>query len=267
MTENQNFVMEMKNLRFSRGGRVIFDALDVQLERGLITAVMGPSGTGKTTFLQLLTRQLQPDHGDVLLNGESILNYKGRKLYQMRQRMSLLFQQGALFTDLNVFENVAFSLREHTNLSEDMIRDLVLLKLEAVGLRGAAYLSVSQLSGGMARRVALARAIMMDPEIIMYDEPFTGQDPISRGVLLKLIRGLNVALGLTTILISHDIQETLSIADRALVLADGGVLAYGRPEQLLESTDPALTQFLGGLPDGAVPFHYPAKSLTQELGL
>jgi phospholipid/cholesterol/gamma-HCH transport system ATP-binding protein len=267
MSKDSRFILEVRDLYFYRGKRPIFNGINVSIPRGKVTAIMGPSGTGKTTFIQLLSRQLTPSAGDVLIDGTSIVHANRKALYAQRRKMGMLFQQGALFTDLNVFENVAFSLREHTTLDESMIRDLVLMKLEAVGLRGAAYFDVSELSGGMARRVALARAIMMDPQLMFYDEPFTGQDPISKGVLLKLIRELNDALGMTSIVVSHDVTETLSIADFGIVLSQGGVLGSGTPEELYTSDNPALKQFLGGLPDGEVPFHFPAAPFSQELGL
>ncbi|MDF1759536.1 MAG: ABC transporter ATP-binding protein [Coxiellaceae bacterium] len=267
MSERDTPVVELSQVSFSRGAKKIFNEISLRLERGLVTAIMGPSGTGKTTLLNIIGAQLKPDDGDVRIDGQSNIGLSRNELYQLRRRMGMLFQQGALFTDLNVFENVAFILREHTNLSNDMIRDLVLMKLQAVGLRGAAYMDTSQLSGGMARRVALARAIMLDPEIMMYDEPFTGQDPIGRGVLLKLIRELNDTLKMTTIMVSHDVKETLMIADRVCVLSEGKVLGYGSPEQLLQSADPGLHQFINGLPDGTVPFHYPAQDYAKELEL
>lgn len=267
MSANESPIVELSQVSFNRGHKQIFREVNVTIERGLVTAIMGPSGTGKTTLLNLINAQLQPDCGDVKIDGESVVALKRQQLYQLRRRMGMLFQQGALFTDLNVFENVAFILREHTDLREDMIRDLVLMKLQAVGLRGAAYLEINQLSGGMARRVALARAIMLDPEIMMYDEPFTGQDPIGRGILLKLIRELNDTLGMTTILVSHDVKETFQIADRVCVLSQGKVLGYGSPDELLQSSDPGLHQFINGLPDGTVPFHYPAEDYARELEL
>ncbi len=266
-SDNESPIVELSQLHFNRSHKPIFCGLDLTIERGLITAIMGPSGTGKTTLLNLISSQLLPDRGEVRLEGVLTTGLKRRDLYKIRRNMGMLFQQGALFTDLNVFENVAFILREHTDLSEAMIRDLVLMKLQAVGLRGAAYLEISQLSGGMARRVALARAIMFDPKLMMYDEPFTGQDPIGRGILLKLIRELNDTLNMTTILVSHDVKEAFSIADRVCILSQGLVLGYGTPEELRQSKDPGLHQFINGLPDGTVPFHYPAKDFAEELEL
>lgn len=259
----QNLV-EIKNLHFNRQ-RPIFSGVDVTIPRGKITAIMGPSGTGKTTLLRLIGGQLRPNKGHVMVHGQNIHLLNRRALYALRKRMGLLFQSGGLFTHLDVFENVAFPLREHTRLSEAMIHSLVLMKLEMVGLRGAHALLPSELSGGMSRRVALARAIALDPELIMYDEPFSGQDPISMGVLVKLIRTLNDALNLTSIIVSHDVQETLSIADYVYVIADGKVIGQGEPNAINSDNTGQLKQFLGGLPDGPVPFHYPALKLSDEL--
>jgi len=259
-----NYV-ELKNLSFRRDGRLIFDDISLQIPKGKITSILGPSGTGKTTLLGLITGQLSPQSGDVLVDGLSVPNLSRQALFELRKKLSLLFQSGALFTDMSVFENVAFALREHTNLPEHMIRDLVLLRLENVGLRGAGQLMPSQLSGGMARRVALARSIILDPELIMYDEPFTGQDPVSKGVLVTLIRSLNAELSLTSVLVSHDVEEALSISDQVYVLSHGQVIASGTPQQLRDSDDTELKQFLFGLPDGPVSFHFPAKPLVEEV--
>lgn len=226
---------------------------------------MGPSGSGKTTLLRLLGGQLRPESGDVVVNGHHIPSLDRAKLFEVRKTMGMLFQSGALFTDLTVFENVAFPLRIHTELADDMIRDLVVMKLQAVGLRGATQLMPSELSGGMARRVALARAIALDPEIIMYDEPFTGLDPIAKGVIVQLIRTLNEAFAMTTIVVSHDIQETASIADYIYVISDGKVIGSGTPESLLANPSPRIQQFIQGLPDGPVPFHYPAEDYGDDL--
>ena len=226
---------------------------------------MGPSGTGKTTLLRLIGGQLIPDQGSVTVAGQIVHKLDRNSLYNLRKKMGMLFQEGGLFTHLNVFENVAFPLREHTTLCESMLRNLVLMKLQMVGLRGARYLMPSELSGGMARRVALARAIALDPGLIMYDEPFSGQDPISMGVLVKLIRTLNDTLGLTSIIVSHDVSETLSIADYAYVIADGKVIGKGTPEELKQNEAAQVTQFLRGLPDGPVPFHYPAENFERDL--
>lgn len=258
-------LVEIRALRFSRGSRTIFDGIDLDIRRGRITAIMGPSGTGKTTLLRLIGGQLRPQAGSVRVDGEEVARLSRNELYALRKRMGMLFQSGALLTDLTVFENVAFPLREHTRLSDRMIRDLVLMKLEAVGLRGARDLMPSELSGGMARRVALARAIALDPLMIMYDEPFTGQDPISMGVLVKLIRTLNDALGLTSIIVSHDVAETASIADYIYVIAGGKVIEHGTPAALRDTHSEWARQFLEGLPDGPVPFHYPAPPFADDL--
>jgi phospholipid/cholesterol/gamma-HCH transport system ATP-binding protein len=252
-------------MKFSRGERVIFDGIDMDIPRKGITAIMGPSGTGKTTLLKLIGGQLRPDAGTIEVDGQNVHKLKTSQLYALRKRMGMLFQTGALLTDLTVFENVAYPLREHTRLSEGMIRQLVLLKLNAVGLRGAAQLMPAELSGGMARRVALARAISLDPMMIMYDEPFTGQDPISMGVLLKLIREMNNVLDICSIVVSHDVRETLSIADYAYVISDGEIVGQGQPDELDNSDSPWIKQFMGGLADGPVPFHYPAVSVFDDL--
>lgn len=264
MRDNENLV-EVKNLTFKRGERVIYDNLNLKVKKGKITAIMGPSGIGKTTLLRLIGGQLIPDAGDILFDGESVVKASNSKLYQLRQRMGMLFQSGALFTDLSTFDNVAYPIREHTRLSESLIRKLVLMKLEAVGLRGAAQLMPSELSGGMARRAALARAIALDPDLIMYDEPFAGQDPISMGVIVDLIKKLNQALNLTSIVVSHDVDEVLSIADYAYIVADKRIIAEGTSEALLASKDPQVVQFLAGKADGPVQFHYPAADYTEEL--
>lgn len=245
-------------------GHVIFEDVDVLIPRGKITAIMGPSGTGKTTLLRLIGGQLAPSTGQIIVDGKDINQLSRQALYHLRRRMGMLFQSGGLFTHLNVFENVAFPLREHTQLNDAMIKTLVLMKLQMVGLRGAAHLMPSELSGGMSRRVALARAIALDPALIMYDEPFTGQDPISMGVLVKLIRSLNTALGLTSVIISHDVKETMSIADYVYVISNKKIIAQGTPDDLLAHPSNQLQQFLQGLPDGPVPFDYPAKSLQED---
>lgn len=259
-----NNLVEIENLHFQRNGRKIFNGVDLVIPRGKITAIMGPSGTGKTTLLRLIGGQLQPTKGNVIVNRKIVHKLSRHGLYQLRKQMGMLFQNSGLFTHLTVFENVAFPLREHTKLSENLIRSIVLMKLEMVGLRGARDLMPSELSGGMVRRVALARAIALDPQLIMYDEPFSGQDPISMGVLIKLIRTLNDALGLTSIVVSHDVQETLGIADQVYVIADGKIIGKGTPTSLNNDRSIQLQQFLQGLPDGPVPFHYPAKSLQQD---
>ncbi|GLT18352.1 ABC transporter ATP-binding protein [Vibrio zhanjiangensis] len=258
-------LVTIKNLTFFRGKRRIFDDISLNVPRGKVTAIMGPSGIGKTTLLRLIGGQLYPDKGEVWFDGENIPTLNRKRLYKKRKKMSMLFQSGALFTDLNVFDNVAFPLREHTRLDETLIRTLVLLKLEAVGLRGASQLMPSELSGGMARRAALARAIALDPELIMYDEPFVGQDPITMGVLVELIRNLNQALGVTSVVVSHDVPEVMSIADWVYILANGKIIAKGTPEELHANPDPQVQQFLLGNADGPVPFRYPAQALTKEL--
>lgn len=265
MNNDNPVLVKVRNLVFSRGNRKIFDGVDLDIQRGRITAIMGPSGTGKTTLLRLIGGQLRPASGSVHVDGQQVDTLRHAALYRMRQRMGMLFQNGALLTDMNVFDNVAFPLREHTGLPEDMIRDLVLMKLHAVGLRGARELMPSELSGGMARRVALARAIALDPMIMMYDEPFTGQDPISMGVLVRLIRELNDALGLTSVIVSHDIAETCSIADYIYLLSDGKVVGHGTADELGRSSSEWAQQFLKGLPDGPVPFHYQAEDYLQDL--
>ena len=261
---NKNLI-EVKNLTFKRGERVIYDNLNLKVQQGKITAIMGPSGIGKTTLLKLIGGQLHPEQGEILFDGQDICRLSNRELYEVRKRMGMLFQSGALFTDISTFDNVAFPIREHTRLPESLIRQIVLMKLEAVGLRGAADLMPSELSGGMARRAALARAIALDPDLIMFDEPFTGQDPISMGVIVSLIKRLNEALNLTSIVVSHDVQEVLSIADYAYIIADKHVIAEGTSEQLLASQDPQVVQFLKGEEDGPVKFHYPAGDYVEEL--
>ena len=261
---NKNLI-EVKNLTFKRGERVIYDNLNLKVQQGKITAIMGPSGIGKTTLLKLIGGQLHPEQGEILFDGQDICRLSNRELYEVRKRMGMLFQSGALFTDISTFDNVAFPIREHTRLPESLIRQIVLMKLEAVGLRGAADLMPSELSGGMARRAALARAIALDPDLIMFDEPFTGQDPISMGVIVSLIKRLNEALNLTSIVVSHDVNEILSIADYAYIIADKHVIAEGTSEQLLARQDPQVVQFLKGEADGPVKFHYPAKDYVEEL--
>lgn len=258
-------LVEIRELRFARGDRVIFDGVDIDIPRGKVTAIMGPSGTGKTTLLKLIGGQLQPLEGSIRVDGEDVAKLSRSRLYALRKRMGFLFQSGALLTDLDVYENVAFPLREHTQLPESMIRDLVLMKLQAVGLRGARRLMPSELSGGMARRVAMARAIALDPMMMMYDEPFTGQDPISMGVLVKLIRTLNDALNLSSIVVSHDVQETAAIADYIYLLSGGKVVGQGTPDELGRSDSAWAQQFLQGLPDGPVPFHYSATDYASDL--
>jgi phospholipid/cholesterol/gamma-HCH transport system ATP-binding protein len=258
-------LVTIKDMTFSRGERAIFDNVSLQVPKGKVTAIMGPSGIGKTTLLRLIGGQIYPETGDIWFDGENIPTLSRSKLYQARKKMSMLFQSGALFTDLTVFDNVAFPLREHTQLSEELIRTLVKLKLEAVGLRGAGELMPSELSGGMARRAALARAIALDPDMIMYDEPFVGQDPITMGVLVELIRNLNHALGVTSVVVSHDVPEVMSIADHAYILANGKIIASGSPQELRENPDPMVQQFLQGEADGPVPFRFPSESIGKDL--
>ncbi len=262
---NESPLVEIRGLRFARGDRMIFDGIDLDIQRGKVTAIMGPSGTGKTTLLKLIGGQLRPQEGTIRVDGEEVTRLSRDRLYRLRKRMGFLFQSGALLTDLDVYENVAFPLREHTRLPESMLRDLVLMKLQAVGLRGARRLMPSELSGGMARRVAMARAIALDPMMMMYDEPFTGQDPISMGVLVKLIRTLNDALGLSSIVVSHDVQETAAISDYIYLLSGGKVVGQGSPEELGRSDSAWAQQFLQGLPDGPVPFHYAAPDYAEDL--
>lgn len=257
--------VEIKNLVFTRKSHCIFNSIDMVVEQGKITAIMGPSGSGKTTLLQLIGAQLKPDSGTVVVNGKNMHQLSRKALYEARRSMGLLFQSSALFTHLSVFDNVAFPLREHTQLNASMLRDIVLMKLEAVGLRGAANLMPSQLSGGMARRVALARTIALDPELMMYDEPFTGQDPISLGVLVRLIKRLNELLHTTTIIVSHDVEETCSIADYIYLISGGKIIGEGSPQTLIQSSEPQIRQFMHGEADGVVPFHYPAIAYTEEL--
>lgn len=262
---NSEHLVEIRDLHFKRNAHVIFDGVNIDVQRGKVTAVMGPSGAGKTTLLRLIGGQLKPQSGTVVVNGENIPTLSRDRLYQVRRKMGMLFQSGALFSDLTVFDNVAFPLREHTRLPESMIRDLVLMKLQAVGLRGARELMPAELSGGMERRVALARALALDPSLIMFDEPFAGQDPISMGVLVQLIRLLNDALKMTTVIVSHDVQETISIADYIYVIADGQVVGSGTPKDLMQSEGGWVQQFMQGLPDGPVPFHYPAQAYSKDL--
>jgi phospholipid/cholesterol/gamma-HCH transport system ATP-binding protein len=265
LTSDTDPLVKIRGLRFFRGERAIFDGVDIDIPRGKITAIMGPSGSGKTTLLKLIGGQLRPQAGSVEVDGQNIHRLSRRALYRLRIRMGMLFQSGALLTDISVFDNVAYPLREHAPLPSSMIRKLVLLKLESVGLRGARGLMPSELSGGMARRVALARAMALDPMMIMYDEPFTGQDPISLGVLVQLIRALNDASRITSIIVSHDVQETAEIADYIYVISNGRVIDHGSPDAMLKSNAPWTRQFMHGLADGPVPFHYPAPGLEQDL--
>ncbi len=259
-------LVELRNVTFSYGDRVILRDLSLSVPRGKVTALMGASGGGKTTVLRLIGGQYRAQQGEVLVDGQDVGRMDEAQLYAARRRMGMLFQFGALFTDMDVFENVAFPLREHTDLQEELIRDIVLMKLHAVGLRGARDLMPSEISGGMARRVALARAIALDPQLIMYDEPFAGLDPISLGIAAQLIRELNDAMGLTTLVVSHDVEETFRVADHVIVLGPGMVAAQGTPDEVRASTDPLVHQFVNALPTGPVPFHYPGPSLTEDFG-
>jgi len=259
-------LVELRNVTFSYGDRVILRDVSLAVPRGKVTALMGASGGGKTTVLRLIGGQQKAQQGEVLVDGQDVGRMDSGALYAARRRMGMLFQFGALFTDMSVFENVAFPLREHTDLAEELIRDIVLMKLHAVGLRGARELMPSQISGGMARRVALARAIALDPQLIMYDEPFAGLDPISLGIAAQLIRQLNDAMGLTTLVVSHDVEETFRVADHVIVLGPGTVAAQGTPAEVRASTDPLVRQFVNALPTGPVPFHYPGPTLADDFG-
>ncbi len=258
-------MVKVRDLHFAWGARKIFDGVNLDIVAGRVTGLMGPSGTGKTTLLKLIGGQLRPDQGSVWIEDQVVHALRQKDLYRLRQRIGMLFQSGALLTDLNVFENVAFPLREHTGLPDQIIRDLVLIKLEAVGLRGARNLMPSELSGGMARRVALARAIVLDPMIILYDEPFTGLDPITKAIIVKLIRQLNETLGLTSIVVSHDVTETMKIADYIYVISNGRVIDSGTPKALGASASDWVQQFLNGLPDGPMPFHFPSNDYLEDL--
>jgi phospholipid/cholesterol/gamma-HCH transport system ATP-binding protein len=262
---SQKTLVSVNHLSFSRGSKKIFDDISLNFERGKITAIMGPSGTGKTTLLKLIGGQLTPDKGSILVDGQNVHRLRRAELYNLRKRMGMLFQSGALLTDMSVYDNVAFPLREHTQLPESMIRTLVLMKLQAVGLRGARSLMPNELSGGMARRIALARAIALDPMMILYDEPFTGQDPISMGVLVHLIKTLNNTLGLTSIIVSHDVHETSAIADYIYIISDGKIVDQGTPDQLRQSSSPWVQQFMNGTADGPIHFHYPARDYVDDL--
>ena len=273
MPDSQTFItpvsnlVEIRDLHFAYGERSILSNLRMDFPRGKLIAVMGGSGCGKTTVLRLIGGQIRPQRGEVRIGGEVVHRLDTEGLYRLRRRMGMLFQFGALFTDLSVFDNVAFPLREHTDLPEELIRDLVLMKLNAVGLRNAHRLKPAEISGGMARRVAVARAVALDPELIMYDEPFAGLDPISMGVTANLIRNLNDALGSTSILVSHDVHECFAIADYVYFMSAGKIVAEGTPDDLRVSEDPYVKQFVNAAPDGPVPFHYPGKSLAEDLGL
>jgi phospholipid/cholesterol/gamma-HCH transport system ATP-binding protein len=259
-------LVELRNVTFGYSDRVILDDISLSVQRGKVTALMGASGGGKTTVLRLIGGQYRPQQGQVLFDGQDVTAMDYAQLYEARRRMGMLFQFGALFADLSVFENVAFPLREHTDLTEELVRHVVLMKLNAVGLRGARDLAPSEVSGGMARRVALARAIVLDPELVMYDEPFAGLDPISLGTAAQLIRRLNDAMGLTSIVVSHDLEETFHIADQVVILANGRIAAQGTPEEVKRSTDPLVQQFVQAKAEGPVHFHYPGPTVEQDFG-
>ena len=260
-------LVQLRDMTFGYGERVILDNLSLQVPKGKVTALMGVSGGGKTTVLRLIGGQYRAQQGAVLFDGEDVTHMRQSELYAARRRMGMLFQFGALFTDLSVFDNVAFPLREHTPMSEELIRDIVLMKLDAVGLRGARDLMPAEISGGMSRRVALARAIALDPDLIMYDEPFAGLDPISLGTAARLIRRLNDSLGVTSIVVSHDVDETFAIADHVIMLANGKVAAQGTPAELRACADPLIHQFVNALSEGPVPFHYPGVSAQDDFGV
>ncbi len=267
MSDESSALVECRNLRFGYGDRAILDGVSFTVPRGKVTALMGASGGGKTTVLRLIGGQVRAQAGQMLFDGQDVGGFDATALYAARRRMGMLFQFGALFTDLSVFDNVAFPLREHTSLPEALIRDIVLMKLNAVGLRGARALMPSEVSGGMARRVALARAIALDPELIMYDEPFAGLDPISLGTSAQLIRQLNDTLGITSIIVSHDLEETFRIADQVIVLANGRIAAQGTPDEVRASQDPLVHQFVNAEPEGPVHFHYPGPTVDQDFGI
>jgi phospholipid/cholesterol/gamma-HCH transport system ATP-binding protein len=259
-------LVELRHVTFGYGERVILDDVSLNVPRGKVTALMGASGGGKTTILRLIGGQNRAQSGQTLFDGQDVTAMTQSQLYVARRRMGMLFQFGALFADLSVFDNVAFPLREHTNLPDEMVFDIVLMKLNAVGLRGARDLMPNELSGGMARRVALARAIALDPELVMYDEPFSGIDPISVGTSAKLIRQLNDSMGLTSVFVSHEIEQTFAIADHVIILANGKVASQGTPQEVLHSTDPLVYQYVNALPDGPVRFHYPAVTVGDDFG-
>lgn len=265
MSDLGDYVVEIHDLDYSRGQLQIFKGLNIAIARGSVTAIMGPSGTGKTTLLRLITRQLIPDRGTILVNGVDIGKLNLKELYKLRRQFGMLFQNGALLTDLNVFENVAFPLREHTDLPNRLIRHIVLTKLHAVGLRGTADMQPAQLSGGMARRVALARAMVMDPQILIYDEPFVGLDPISMGVIVRLVKQMNDALGISSILVSHDVDEISTVADCSFLISGGKVAASGSPDELKSTSSLLVQQFMHGMADGPVAFHFSAPDYAEQL--
>ncbi len=265
-TSHSESLVELRNLTFGYGERVILDNISLSVPRGKVTALMGASGGGKTTILRLIGGQNKAQSGQLLFDGQDVTPMNQTQIYAARRRMGMLFQFGALFADLSVFENVAFPLREHTDLPDALIRDIVLMKLNAVGLRGARDLMPSEVSGGMARRIALARAIALDPELVMYDEPFSGLDPISLGTAARLIRQLNDSMGLTSIFVSHEVEQTFAIADHVIILANGKIATQGTPEQVRQSTDPLVYQYINALPDGPVRFHYPGLTVAEDFG-
>lgn len=267
MTSVDAPLVVLKDIHFGYGERPVLEGVSLQVPRGKVTALMGASGGGKTTVLRLIGGQYTAQSGQLLFDGQNVSALDRKGLYQARRRMGMLFQFGALFTDMSVFDNVAFPLREHTTLPPAMVRDIVLMKLQAVGLRGARDLFPSEISGGMARRVALARAMALDPELMMYDEPFAGLDPISLGTAARLIHQLNDTLALTTIVVSHDLEETFRIADQVIVLANGRIVAQGTPDEVRHSTDPLVHQFVSAAPDGPVRFHYPATDAATDFGI
>lgn len=258
-------LVEIRDVRYRRGDQSIFDGLSLSIPRGTVSAIMGPSGTGKTTLLDMITGQIQPDEGAVLFEGRVVCPCSRRRLYDTRRQIGVLFQHGALLTNLNVYENVAFPLREHTRLPEQLIRQIVLMRLHSVGLRAAWQKMPSQLSGGMVRRVGLARALVMDPKLIVYDEPFAGLDPIAIGAIVRLIRQTNDVLGITSIVVTHDVDEARALADLIFLISEGRLVAHGTPQQMDQDESPAVKQFMQGLADGPVPFHYPGPGYAEQL--
>jgi phospholipid/cholesterol/gamma-HCH transport system ATP-binding protein len=267
MAPSSESLVELRHLTFGYGERIILDDISLSVPRGKVTALMGASGGGKTTILRLIGGQNRAQSGELLFDGQDVTPMDQQQIYAARRRMGMLFQFGALFADLSVFENVAFPLREHTDLSDALIRDIVLMKLNAVGLRGARDLMPSEVSGGMARRIALARAIALDPELVMYDEPFSGLDPISLGTAARLIRELNDSMGLTSVFVSHELEQTFAIADHVIILANGKIATQGTPEEVRKSTDPLVYQYVNALSDGPVRFHYPGPAIDEDFGL
>lgn len=265
-TSSSSSLVELRNLTFGYGERVILDDVSLTVPRGKVTALMGASGGGKTTILRLIGGQIRAQSGEMLFDGQDVTHMNQSQLYAARRRMGMLFQFGALFADLSVYENVAFPLREHTDLPEALIRDIVLMKLNAVGLRGARDLMPSEVSGGMARRIALARAVALDPELVMYDEPFSGLDPISLGTAARLVRQLNDSMGLTSVFVSHELEQTFAIADHVIILANGKIASEGTPDQVRKSTDPLVYQYVNALSEGPVRFHYPAVTVDEDFG-